>query len=86
MIMLSNFQQNLEEFHAIVNPEMKHLLEKEMEKFGLDVVAVNVSVENMVKRTLPLVSKYASKREEKGTYNYEQYEPLYKVEYFLRNV
>ena len=79
MIFANDFEIDKKEIHVIVNPEMKKLLEREMMEFGLRLKELNVSVNNMVKTTLPVAFNADGKREEEDTYSYSQYEPLYKV-------
>ena len=81
MIVLNVFKPDEQEIHIIVNQDMKKVLESEMEKFGLKLKVLNVSVDSLVKRTLPVIKETNGKREDAEEYNYSQYEPVYKVKY-----
>ena len=81
MIFLNVFKPDEQEIHIILNQDMKKILESEMEKFGLKLKVLNVSVDSLVKRTLPVIKETNGKREDAEEYNYSQYEPVYKVTY-----
>ena len=81
MIFLNIFEPDEQEVHVIVNQDMKKILENEIGKFGLKLKVMNVSVDSLVKRTLPVIDETNGKREDAEEYNYSQYEPAYKVTY-----
>lgn len=83
LIFVNDIGVGKEDVVLVVNTSAEDILRREVQEYGLSIKVNNVSVDGMVKETLPNSQEGSEKREEEGIYDYSQYEPLFKVGFLL---